>query len=249
MTDRHPELEALDALLEHTWAELLSRPVAANFLTSPASADRRMLALYLIQAYHYASHTSRNQAAVGVSMRTSNVHYLKYVYEHALEEVGHELMALHDLRALGVAIEDPARDMPAPLPETEVLIAYLYYVANFGNPVQRLGYSYWAESAYGVGQSFLDGITARMNLGREQLTFFHVHADIDAKHANDVEKALLKACETPADWKAVRRAAETSLRLNWAMIEAEFAEWEKLEAGEPSDYTLLNQLSQEVSSS
>ncbi|MEZ6186331.1 MAG: iron-containing redox enzyme family protein [Planctomycetota bacterium] len=242
MTDRHPELEALDALISATWAELLARPMAATFLQSPASADRRMLALYFVQAYHYTSHTSRNQALVGVNPRTTNVHYLRYVFEHALEETGHELMALHDLRALGLAIEDPARDMPPPLPETEVLIAYLYYVASHGNPVQRLGYSYWAETAYGVGQSFLEGITARMNLRRDQLTFFHVHAEIDAKHAGDVERALLKACQTPEDWRAVRRAAETSLRLNWAMIEAEFREWERLDRGEPSDYTALNAL-------
>ena len=160
MTARHPELEALDATISATWAELLSQPLATTFLTSPASADRRMLALYFIQAYHYTSHTARNQAAVGVSTRTTNVHYLRYVFEHALEETGHELMALHDLRALGLPIEDPATDLPPPLPETEVLIAYLYYVANHGNPVQRLGYSYWAETAYGVGQSFLEGITA-----------------------------------------------------------------------------------------
>ncbi len=48
-------------------------------------------------------------------------------------------MALDDLRALGLLLQDPQRELPPPFPVTEMLIAYLYWVSSRGNPVQRLG--------------------------------------------------------------------------------------------------------------
>jgi pyrroloquinoline quinone (PQQ) biosynthesis protein C len=235
----HPRITDLRAKLRVTWGELLARPIAREFLTSDASADRRMFAIYLIQAYHYAWHTARNQALVAVNPRMTDVKYMQFCLDHALEEVGHELMALHDLRALGLVVEDPARDLPPPLPATDVLVAYLYFVSSHGNPVQRLGYSFWAEAAYPQATPFVEGIKHRMGLTNQQMTFFFKHKEIDAKHEDDATKAMLLACKTDEDWRAVERTAQTSLRLQFQMIEDAVREYQRLAAGEPSDYAAL----------
>lgn len=235
-TEKHPELKKLDALISKTWAELLSRPIAMEFLTNNASADRRAYAIYLTQAYHYTYHTARNQGLVGVNARNRDVHYMRYCFEHALEETGHELMALHDLKAIGIRFVDPQQDLPRPLPSTELLVAYLYYVATQGNPVQRLGYSYWAETAYPFGGPFLEGMRTRMKLDKAQMTFFYVHAKLDEKHANDVAEALVSACKTDEDWIAVRRVTETTIRVTFQMIEDCMREYERVAAGTPTDY-------------
>lgn len=240
--DPHPRLATLDALIKRAFTAELKRPFVLRFLQSPASSDRRTYAMYLTQCYHYTWHTARNQALVGANLANTDTQYMRYCFEHALEETGHELMALHDLRAIGLDIDDPRRDLPRPLPATELLIAYLYWVATQDNPVQRLGYSYWAERAYPYGSGFREAVEARMKLERRQMTFWYVHAELDDKHADDVARALVNACRSDADWRAVERVTETTIKLSFDLIEQAVAEAERLIAGEPSEYALLNVL-------
>ncbi len=235
----HPELAKLDARVRAMWTELLQRPAAGRFLTSGAASDRRAYAMYLIGAYHYTRHTPRNQALVGANPRNTDPKYMQYCFEHAQEETGHELMALHDLKALGVKLDDPERDLPGPMPSGELLVAWLYWVAQYGNPVSRLGYSFWAERAYPHGSPFLSAIEKGMGLQRSQMTFFYVHAELDHKHADDVARTLVNACRTPEDWAAVTRTAEVTMRLTFQMLEEAFAEYERLRAGEDSPFSFL----------
>jgi len=199
-------------------------------------------ALYLTQVYHYASHTARNQALVAVNPNNRDIHYMQFCLEHALEETGHELMALHDLRSLGVVINDPEKEMPPALPSTQLLIAYLYRVAMHENPVQRLGYSFWAETSYGYIRDFMDNLSNNMQLDKKQMTFFYNHSTIDDKHAKDVEKILLHICKTEDDWKAVTQSAMITLDLTYQILRSVIDEYEKLVKNEPSDFAILNSL-------
>lgn len=241
MTDRdpHPGLVGLEDLVRRTFQKELKRPFVLSFLQSPVSADRRMYALYLLQVYGYTSHVAKNQALVGVRSDNRDTQYQRFCFEHALEETGHELMALHDLRTLGVPIDDPHRELPDPLPATEQLIAWLYWVSGHSRPVARLGFSYWAERAYPYGEGFLTAVQARMKLDKSVMTFWYVHRGLDDKHAADVEKALLQACKNDADWQAVYRTAAVTITLCFNMIEEAVRECEKLMAGEPSPYAFL----------
>lgn len=243
MTDaapRHPRLDALDRLVRETFQRELRRPFVLGFLQSPVSADRRMYALYLTQVYGYTSHVARNQALVGLRGDNTDTRYQRFCFEHALEETGHELMALHDLRALGVPIEDPRVDLPPPLPATEQLIAWLYWVSGHARPVARMGFSYWAERAYPYGEGFLTAVQARMQLDRSVMSFWYAHRSLDDKHADDVERALVQACRSDADWDAVERTARVTIRLSFDMIEEAVGECERLIAGEPSSYAFLS---------
>jgi hypothetical protein len=239
-------LVALDETIANRWQEILAQPLALNFLNSAAAGDPRLYAMYLTQVYQYTWHTARNQALVGVNPANTNVHYQKYCFEHALEETGHELMALHDLRALGVPLQDPQRELPPPFPATELLIAYLYWVSAQGNPVQRLGYSYWAEKSYDYVRPFVETMQGRMKLKHSQMTFFHNHATIDEKHAREVEEILIKVCKTPADWRAVQRVAETTLRLTADILTTVVEEYFKLVENSSDVFALLNSLKREI---
>ena len=238
-------LTDLQARIAVRWCEVLTRPHTQTLLTSLASGDLRAYALYLIQVYHYASHTARNQALVGVNPATTDPRYMKFCFEHALEEVGHELMALHDLRAVGLPVVDPRRDLPGPLPATELTVAYLYWVAQHGDPIQRLGYSLWSETCYQHIGSAVTGAREGLGLERAQMTFFYSHAHIDEKHARDVEAALRSVCKTPADWAAVARTTEITLDLTDRMLEEIAAELARLEEGASSDYALVQTLRRE----
>ena len=233
-------LHHLDDLISGKWEEILSQPQALNFANSIMGKDRRVYALYLTQVYHYAFHTSRNQAMVAVNRMNKNTQYMQFCLEHALEETGHELMALHDLKSMGVPITDPEIDMPPPLIPTELLIAYLYWVSSNGNPVQRLGYSYWAERSYGFISNFVEALTSDLKLRKNQMTFYYNHANIDDKHAKDVEQILLKVCKTDDDWNQVAKVAITTIDLTHEILRSVLKEFGKLVNGENSEYYIIN---------
>jgi hypothetical protein len=232
----------LDNLIAQKWQYILEQPQAIQFVSSIMGKDRRIYALYLTQVYHYAFHTARNQALVAVNRKNINIQYMQFCLEHALEETGHELMALHDLRSMGIPITDPKHEMPPALTPTQLLIAYLYWISQNGNPVQRLGYSFWAERSYAYIKGFMDSMLAGMELNKKQMTFFYSHSTIDDKHAKDVEEILIKVCKTDEDWMAVTQTAVITLDLTHQIIKAVISEYEKLIRGEPGDFEVVNQL-------
>lgn len=241
-TESHPELDRLDEAIGAIWNQILTHPLAKELTQSGLGADRRLYALYIFQVYHYASHTARNQALVGVNLANVDTQYQKYCFEHALEETGHELMALHDLRALGLSLEEPRRDVPRPLPATELLIAYLYFVSTQGRPVSRLGYSYWAERSYDFIRPVITSLQSKMSLASGSMSFFFAHSKVDEKHADDVRAILLRVCKSPEDWAAVRRTAEVTLQLTAQILEQVYGEYKKLRDGHDTEYALLQKL-------
>jgi hypothetical protein len=239
------QLESLDQLVKQRWDDYLKKPETLAFVANFLSKDRRPYALYLTQVYHYTYHTARNQALVGVNPANTHIKYMKFCFEHALEETGHELMASHDLRGMGVPIETIETDMPPALPPTELLVAYLYWVSSNGNPVQRLGYSYWAERSYGLVGPLVENMAAKLGLEKKNMTFYFNHAQIDDKHAQDVEKILCLACKSDDDWLAVRKVAEITIDLTQQILQAVVEEYQRLRDGESSNFTILNAITPE----
>jgi thiaminase len=180
--------------------------------------DRKFCAMYLMETYHYTKHNARNQALVGVVANDIPDSYRRFCFHHAEEETGHENMALHDmLSSLGIHKKDIT--IPEPLPATDVLVAYLYYVSSTGNPLQRLGYSFWAEACYEYINPLIEMIREKLDLRDDQMTFFKAHSDIDEDHAKEVEHMLVHCCKSEADWRAVEKVMRTSLQLTGAMVE------------------------------
>lgn len=235
----HARLQALEQRLATTWEEI--------FKTSPfihciqrGEVTKPLYALYMLQTYHYTLHNVRNQALVGVNLRNENRHYLKFCFEHASEEVGHEQMALHDVMSLGLKGMDI--QIPPPLPETEVLIGYLYWISSNGNPLRRLGYSYWAESCYQYINPVIAQVRATLKLTPAQMTFFIAHGDIDREHIETVNEMLVKSCKTDEDWEAVADVMETSLRLTGRMMDAVHARYVALRESSADAYAFLSKL-------
>lgn len=231
-------LKELDDRLEVMWSDILER---SRFVQAVHGGefDAKLFAIYMFETYHYTAHNARNQALVGVRALDQAPKYLKFCFHHACEETGHELMALHDVMSLG--LREDSFEIPAPLPETEVLIAYLYWISGTGNPLRRLGYSYWAENVYAYVMPAIRKMQEVLGLADNQLTFFISHAEIDKEHALEVRQMLENHCRTREDWDAVRRVMETSLSLTARMIEGAYDAYERLMRGEPSPYAFLNE--------
>ncbi len=126
-------------------------------------------------------------------------------------------MVTHDLKSMGLLEESDLQ--AAPMPATEALIGYLYYVALRYGPIARLGYSFWAESAHGHIQDLLGKIRKDLQLTSKNITFFGSHAEADVEHIQQVEEAITKFASSPQDQELVTRVAKTTLYLTGQLLE------------------------------
>lgn len=215
--ERQVRLDNLKTEVGELWQKILGNSSMARMVLS-GEVDRKFCAMYLMETFHYTRHNARNQALVGVVANDIPDSYRRFCFHHAEEETGHENMALHDLlSSLGVHKKDIT--IPEPLPETEVLIAYLYWISSTGNPLRRLGYSFWAEACYEYINPMIEMIREKLDLRDDQMTFFRAHSDIDDEHAKEVERMLLHCCKTNKDWDDVQNVMKTSLELTANMVE------------------------------
>lgn len=207
-------VQDLRRTVDAQWAQIKQGDFWRVVMGEPVS--RPLYRDLMLQVYHYSRHNSMNQAVAAFVPAPEGL--LKFVYRHAAEELGHERMVINDLRSVGL-LDDEADLSAAPLPATEALIGYLYYVALRYGPVARLGYSFWAEGVYGHIQAPFQKICSDLQLGSRNTTFFGSHAQADEAHIQQVEEAIERFALTPADRAAVSQVAVTTLSLTGQLLE------------------------------
>lgn len=231
--DKKQKLGDLRETKKKIWSSLLEHSPVLQSLTR-GQLDLDFYRMYLIETCHYTSYNAKNQALVATRKDNLDVHYQKFCLHHAQEEVGHDLMAWHDLQTLGGAWQ--REFLPRPLAATEALIAYLYWISENGNPLQRLGYSFWAEDSYEYLSPLIEALQKQANLKDSQLTFFKAHHNIDQHHIEEVEQIVLKCAKDHNDWQDIEFVMQATLKLTGLMVDEVFQEYSKMKAGEKFHY-------------
>lgn len=235
-TKKSAEFTALSVLRDKEWNNIINNSKWCNFILT-GDYDRRFYAIYLIETYHYVLHNPKHQALVATRFDSMPANYMKFCYEHAEEEAGHEMMAFHDLANLGVTKTDIV--MPLPLSTTETFIGYLYRISSVSNPLRRLGYSFWAEDSYQYIQTLMQFVIEKLELNNKHTTFLVSHAAIDEDHAAEIESMIQKYCKSDDDWASVQDVLITSLKLQSEMLDHVVEEFLKLQSGLPTRYSSL----------
>ncbi|EXF94876.1 transcriptional regulator [Pseudomonas fluorescens HK44] len=212
----------LDAIVDSGWAKIKKGRYWSHSLEQPITVE--LYQQVMLQIYHYTRFNSINQAACAFSAHPGQTTLLRFVYKHALEELGHEKMVIRDLESIGAL---PA-SLPAPLPPTQALIAYLNDVAIRLGPIARLGYSYWAEEVYDHIQPILNKFRVDLGLKDEQMTFFVAHSTIDEKHSEEVRLAMQRAVKTDEERALIKEVAKVTLYLTGQLLEESLLEYERL---------------------
>lgn len=243
MADRHSEIIKIDEILTKTWKKIMKKPEALRLLTKVTSIDKRIYGLYLVQIYNWANHVARSLGLAGANTYINNKEFMDFAFHHGIEEAGHELMAINDLRAIGVPLNNDLSNMPPPLPRTEALIGYINWIVTGKNPVRSLGFFYWIERPYDHIRPVVQSVQKACKLTVDQMSFFYAHEELDQKHGRDLEAALVKFCVTEKDWEEARLIMNMSQTLLIDMIIYElFPAFDDLKAGKPSRYDILNQI-------
>jgi len=218
----HAQLFArLDCSIAHMWAQAQAGEFWGHVVSR--GCDAELYRITMIQIYHYTRHNSINQAVAALRAEPEQLALLRFVYEHAKEELGHDRLVVHDLKSIGLWRDGEA--CAPPLPATEALINYLYAVALREGPIARLGYSYWAESVYGHIGPLLVAARRALTLGDGNMTFFTAHTEVDSRHAEQVRTAIRRAATTPQQAEAIHRVAMTSLWLTTQILAQAFQAW------------------------
>ncbi len=206
-------IQSLRATVDHDWDEIKRGRFWNLIRNRPVSTS-----LYydlMIEIYHYTKHNSRNQASSAFIEAPDAL--LKFAYHHAADELGHERMVTHDLESIQLLKKEDLQRRP--LPATEALIGYLYFVAIKYGPLARLGYSFWAEDVYEQIGEALAKIKKDLSLSDKNMTFFVAHAKIDEKHIDQVNDCIDRFAKTPAEQELVKQVARTTIFLTGQMLE------------------------------
>jgi thiaminase len=159
-------------------------------------ADRTAYLGWLAQTYYYVRHSTRLLAAAAARFpHTAEGDRLHQRFgAHISEEKRHELLALHDIKALGGTIEA--------LPEhatTRMFYEPQYYKVEHQAPSVLLGYILPLEViAPQAGNQVVELVSAAF--GAKCTSFLKVHASEDVEH---VQRALALLAELPSGERAL----------------------------------------------
>jgi hypothetical protein len=174
----------------------------------------------LNEIFHYTREDPQLQALATVYFRGSDRECVKMFFKHATSEIGHEAMALDDLRTLGMDVSSiPTAN---PLPATTALTAYPFYQIQYRAPVGYLGYLYFLEHMPTKHGSTYAQALSSIGVPTGAMTFLSEHMSVDVSHNKLMEVYLEKLVRTRADADEVIYAMRVTGQLYAEMISAAF---------------------------
>ena len=184
--------------------------------------QREAYADWLAQTYYYVSHSTRLLATAAARFprdARGNALHQRFT-KHIAEENRHELLAEHDIGALGLTVAQfPERDATRMFYETQ------YYKIEHQDPIALFGYILPLEAvAVSSGRWVLEQVEPRY--GRASGTFLRVHAEDDVDHLEKAFAALEGISPSQSDFVACNLRQSTAAYL--AMLRELRADFDKL---------------------
>lgn len=146
--------------------------------------NRRVYGAFLAQTYYYVRHSTRLLALAASRFKPSHEPVHRRFIKHATEEMSHEILALHDLKHLGLSIEHYHE-----FPSTRAFYQTQYYMIEHVSPWSFWGYILMLEGLALTKGSWLFNEIKRYH-GERAGSFVKVHAAEDIGHMAEAEKAL-----------------------------------------------------------
>lgn len=172
----------------------------------------------LRQIHFQARENPQLQALAAVRFRGADRGTVKMFLKHATSEIGHDQLALDDLRTLGVDVGQIQYEFS--LPETTALTAFAYYTIEHRNPLGYLGYLYFLEHMpTASGGAYLEALRAA-GVPDAAMTFLQEHVTVDHAHNRLLDEYLNRLIHTTDDETAVNYAIIATGRLYAAMLDA-----------------------------
>lgn len=198
--------------------------VLAKFMSRPAGQamqggqiERKHYAAVMRQIFHQARENPQIQAYTTARFRGAQRDSVKGFFRHAMSEIGHDQMALNDLKALGVDVAGIPGERPAAT--TIALTSFAYYQVSHYNPVGYLGYLYFLEFLpTTTGQNTME-VLERSGIPTSAMSFLDEHAKVDVHHNKLMQGYIADLVKTDDDYESVAYCMSVTGALYARMIE------------------------------
>lgn len=176
---------------------------------------------YLRQTFHYTKDNPQIQALATVYFRGSDREFVRMFYKHATSEVGHDMLALNDLVALGEDVSQIKGENP--LPDTIALNSFVFWQIYNGDPIGYLGYLFFLEFLpTSSGKSYM-ALLEKAGVPREAMSFLLEHATVDVGHNRLMQKYAEGLIRDERDFETIVYAMKVTGWLYANMLEGAFA--------------------------
>lgn len=157
---------------------------------------------YLRETYHMVRHTTRMLSLAAARLEDDRRGLRDWFIEEASEENGHDLFCIKDIKAMGY---DPQEVLAVPpSPGSWSLVTQNYFMATYGNPAGILGVASLTEQLGAtLATTMANVLTEKYSLSSNCTTFLRSHGGFDAKHIEDVKKAINTLIDDKTDFSDV----------------------------------------------
>jgi len=182
-------------------------PVVVDAIAQGLSRER--YTQFLLELRHVVWHFNPICALAASRLGDEFREVRYFLYNHIVEEMGHEVWVENDLRAIGTSDEEIRQHRGSAFART--LVGYNYHAADRVHPCSALGMLYALEAiAASYGGPFADSVQERLFLdGDAGVSFVRSHSELDAEHADELS-TLLATITDPAAQAAIVESAETN---------------------------------------
>jgi len=175
----------------------------------------------LREIYHYTKEDPQLQGLAAVYFRGSDRHSVKLFLRHAIAEVGHDLMALEDLKVLGEPIENVHRENP--LPATIALTSFPFYWVTYQNSIGYLGYLYFLEHMPTQHGALYAKTLSAAGVPEGAMGFLKEHMQVDVGHnklmVQYVEQLIHNRRDVDSVIYSMRVTGELYANMLWSAIQ------------------------------
>ncbi|MFK8017996.1 MAG: iron-containing redox enzyme family protein [Gammaproteobacteria bacterium] len=187
----------------------------STLLAGQATAEQ--YCAILRQIYFQARENPQIQAFATAYFRGDQRNSVRRFLQHATAEIGHDQLALNDLKALGQDVS--ALPTMNPASATIALTSFAYFQATHLNPVGYLGYLFFLEfMPTSAGEQYCAEL-GKSGVPQEAMSFLLEHAHVDVAHNRLMEKYITTLVQTQADIDSVKYAIRVTGDLYGRMLE------------------------------
>ncbi|WEM45157.1 AMP-binding protein (plasmid) [Photobacterium sp. DA100] len=175
---------------------------------------------FLTQAYHHVKHTVPLLMACGSRLPEQYEWLRQAIGEYIEEEKGHHDWILSDLDACHVDTAPVRANTGAGKVgcHIELMVAYLYYQIDRGNPLAFFGMVWVLEgTSVAAGGQMAAHIQKTLELPDQAMTYLMSHSALDQQHIQLFE-VLMNRITDPADQQAIVDGANMVYRLYGEML-------------------------------
>jgi pyrroloquinoline quinone (PQQ) biosynthesis protein C len=160
----------------------------------------------LLELYHIVWHFNPTCAAAVSRLKDEHAEVRYFLYDHMMEEKGHEEWVMNDLEVVGVGRQEAQAYRPSN--SLLALNGYNYWAADRRNPCSVLGMVYALEVIASVyGGPIAAAITESLLLEDDRgISFISSHVTMDTEHMADLRLIVNKIYDTDSKEAIVESA-------------------------------------------